>query len=203
MSKRIDTVIFDIGGVLTVYEEKSFFRLLGFSEEMTERLYLATMKSGYWDECDIGNLSLQEIVALFQTKDPEIAEEIASCFTDVSLLVRKSESAIPWIRKVKESGRKVLVLSNFSSFAKEQCAKALDFLSEVDGGILSFEHRIIKPMPEIYEKLIAMYDLDPEACVFIDDTVKNLDAAEKFGIHTIRYRNQEQAEKELDELLEI
>ena len=203
MRREIDTVIYDIGGVLTIDEEKNFYRIRGYSEEMTERLYRATMKSGHWEEFDLGNLSTEEVIDLFVKTDPEIEKEIRDSLSDISELVKKSDAAIPWIRKVKAAGKKALVLSNFSEFSREQCADALTFLPETDGGILSCEHHVIKPMPKIYLKLMEMYDLVPERCVFIDDNQPNLDAAEALGIHTILYRSQEQAEKELDEMLGI
>ena len=55
-------------------------------------------------------------------------------------------------------------------------------------------------MPEIYEILIKRYKLIPEECVFLDDTMPNLAAAEKFGIHTIHFQNQAQAIEELRKL---
>lgn len=197
----IRTVIFDIGGVLTVYDEKGYYRSFGYDEEMVERLYHATMASGHWFEFDLGNLTREQILDLFKAKDPEIAEDIDRCLSDITHLVQRKDTAIPWIRKVKESGRQVLVLSNFSRQAFAECADALDFLPETDGGILSFREHVVKPMNEIYTLLIGRYDLTPRECVFIDDTQENLDAAAKFGIRTIRYRSQEQAEAELDELL--
>ena len=67
----------------------------------------------------------------------------------------------------------------------------------MDGGILSYQDKVIKPMPEIYQLLIDRYDLKPEECVFMDDTPCNLEGAEKFGIHTIHFRTQAQAIEEL------
>ena len=70
----------------------------------------------------------------------------------------------------------------------------------MDGGILSYQEKIIKPMPEIYQLLIDRYDLTPEECVFLDDTPRILEAAEKFGIHTILFKDQAQAIAELKKL---
>ena len=55
-------------------------------------------------------------------------------------------------------------------------------------------------MPEIYQLLIERYGLVPEECVFLDDTLPNLVAAEKFGIHTIHFKNQVQAIEALRKL---
>ena len=94
----------------------------------------------------------------------------------------------------------MLVLSNFSHKAVEECGEVLDFLPFTDGGILSYKEHVIKPQPEIYDLLIKRYNLVPEECVFMDDTLVNVEGAEKAGIHGIHFQNKEQAEKELHEL---
>ena len=199
--QHIDTVVFDIGGVLTQYNPRLFYRSQGFSEEMTERIFRATNATPHWAEYDRGVLGDGEILSLFQKDAPEIADEIARALSNTHGLVRRSDHAIPWIRKVKETGRQVLVLSNFSRKVKEECADALDFLPETDGGILSYRDHCIKPDPIIYALLTSRYRLDPSHCVFIDDTMENLTAARDAGFWTIHYENQAQAEALLDEMM--
>ena len=60
--------------------------------------------------------------------------------------------------------------------------------------------KMVKPEPGIYRLLLERYDLKPEECVFLDDTEKNLEAAEAFGIYTIHFKNKEQAEEELKKI---
>ena len=60
-----------------------------------------------------------------------------------------------------------------------------------------FQDKVVKPEPEIYRLLIDRYGLKPEECVFLDDTEKNLPMAREFGIHTILFKDKEQAVEEL------
>ena len=53
----------------------------------------------------------------------------------------------------------------------------------------------------IYQTLMARYDLQPEECVFLDDTKANIDGALRAGMQGILVKTQEQAMQELDELL--
>ena len=55
----------------------------------------------------------------------------------------------------------------------------------------------------IYQTLMARYDLQPEECVFLDDTKANIDGALRAGMQGILVKTQEQAMQELDELLKI
>ena len=65
---------------------------------------------------------------------------------------------------------------------------------------MSFRDKVVKPEPEIYQLLIDRYQLIPQECVFLDDTPKNLVAAEAFGIHTIHFTDREKAITELKKL---
>lgn len=193
----ITTIIFDIGNVLADFTWREHFAGFGYDDAMIERLAAATVMSPRWNEYDRGLLPDQEIEDSLISNDPEIASDIHKVLADVKTLVRRNDYAIPWINDLKSKGYRCLYLSNFSRKAETACAHALDFLPYMDGGILSYQDKVIKPMPEIYQLLIDRYDLKPEECVFMDDTLQNLKAAEKFGIHTICFQNQAQTIEEL------
>jgi len=48
----------------------------------------------------------------------------------------------------------------------------MNFLPEMEGGILSYKVHLIKPEPEIYQLLLKRYGLKAEESVFLDDTLK-------------------------------
>ncbi len=196
----ITTIIFDIGNVLADFSWKKHYAGFGYDEAMVERLAAATVKSPAWNEYDRGILTEEETLQAFIRLDPEIEPDIRRTLADVRTMVKRNDYAIPWIQSLKSRGYRVLYLSNFSEKAQKDCAAALDFIPYMDGGILSYREKVIKPMPEIYELLIQRYHLTPEECVFLDDTQVNLDAAQKFGIHTIHFRTREQAAAELKAL---
>lgn len=196
----ITTIIFDIGNVLADFTWREHYESFGYDEEMVERIANATVKNPVWNEFDRGIMSKDEIVRAFVDADPEIEQDIYRVLSDVGSMVRRNDYAIPWIQDLKKKGYRVLYLSNFSEKAETECAHALDFIPYMDGGILSYQEKVIKPMPEIYQLLIDRYHLLPEECVFMDDTVPNLTGAEKFGIHTIHFHDQMQAIEELRDL---
>ena len=76
----------------------------------------------------------------------------------------------------------------------------LDFLPLMDGGILSYQEKLIKPDPAIYQLLLARYGLKADECVFLDDTERNVVEAVRQGMAGILFRGREQAEEELKKL---
>lgn len=196
----IKTVIFDIGNVLCGFHWKEYFEGFGYDKEMIKKLETATVSSPIWLELDRGCMTDAEILDAFVANDPSIEKEIRQSLTNTRGLLVRYDYAIPWIQELKSKGYQVLVLSNFNHKAHTECQDATDFLPYVDGGILSYLEKCVKPEPVIYEKLIAKCNLIPQECVFLDDVQQNLDGAAAFGIHTILFRDQEQAKEDLRKL---
>ena len=48
----------------------------------------------------------------------------------------------------------------------------------------SFDLHLSKPNPEIFEFVLNQHDLNPGETLFIDDTLKHIEAAKKLGLHT-------------------
>ncbi|WP_408070812.1 HAD family hydrolase [Butyrivibrio sp. JL13D10] len=193
----INTVIFDIGNVLVDFRWEDFLRDKGFSESMVQRIGDASVRSDAWNEFDRGVLDSKGIIDGFVRNDPSIEKELREAFSDLTGLLGKRDRTIPWIKSLKKKGYKVLVLSNFSKQALEPNLFMKEFLDEVDGGILSYRYKIIKPDRAIFELITEKYDLVPSECVFIDDTEKNIVAARNYGMNGIVFHSYEQVDKEL------
>lgn len=197
---KIDTVVFDIGNVLCDFRVEQFLQSKGYDETMVKRIIKATAESEAWNEFDRGVLTTEQIIDGFVNNDPEIEKEIRFAFSDLSGILVRRERSIPWIRALKAAGYKVLVLSNYSKQVEEACPDAISFLSEVDGGILSYKEKVIKPDPAIFKLLMERYDLTAEKTVFIDDIERNINAAKNLGWKGIVFKSYDQVEADLAEL---
>lgn len=196
----IQNVIFDIGNVLAKFNWEGIMDRIGIHGEDRKRLAKATVQNPLWHEFDRGSKSLEELIPLFVANDPEIEATIRLFFSDVHDIVAKFDYAIPWIESLKTAGYHVYVLSNFPEVGHKQCKEALDFLPHVDGGILSYQDKLIKPDPAIYQLLLKRYGLQADECVFLDDLERNIEAAKQEGMHGIVFVDQEQAIAELAKL---
>lgn len=200
---KIDTVIFDVGGVLADYRKDDYFIMKGYSDEVAQRLKAATVDSADWCEYDRGVLTDEEVRNRFKASAPDLAEEIDASLTHMYNLVTKRDFAIPWILSVKETGCRAYILSNFPRTALEDCAPALDFQACADGCFWSSQYKLIKPDPAIFLTMFHEFEIDPEHAVFIDDSPRNIDAAEKLGLHTVLYKTRQQAQEAVRKLLSV
>lgn len=193
----IKTVIFDIGNVMVDFCFWEMLRRKGFSEEVCKRIAAATVDSGFWKELDRGVMSDDEVLSLFAARDREIEPQMREAFADVSGIVKLRPHAVSWVRGLKRAGYQVLALSNYPKKAYEDNREQLCFLDDMDGYILSYRDKVVKPDRAIYELLQERYSFQPEECVFIDDLQENLDTADKLHWHTILYRSYEQVQSDL------
>lgn len=199
--KKIDTVIFDVGGVLTTFPNDDFFRRKGFSKEMEEKLIKITFTEDIWGELDRGVLFRKDIIRILSKLHPEYEKDIHVLLSDLTDIVSRKDTSIPWIKSVKQRGYKAYVLSNYGKESMDASKNAMDFVPYLDGCFWSYQYKMIKPEPEIYETFLKKFNVDPLKAVFIDDMPRNLEAAEKFGIRTILCTSYEQASADLNKLL--
>lgn len=199
----VNTVIFDIGMVLVYFRWRELFADLGFEGEKFDKIANATVLNPLWSESDRGAMTREEVVDLLAKNAPEYREDIAEFFRHAGEFVELYDYTIPWIRELKAGGCKVYVLSNWSEWGYEANKDThLRFLKEMDGGILSYREKLVKPEREIYELLCSRYEIAPKKAVFLDDNEENIQGARAFGLNAIHFKSYEQAKEELNQYLE-
>lgn len=198
--EMIRNIVFDIGNVLTDFRWREFLADKGFDEEKAERIASASFLSPCWSELDRGVWDDERLLQEFIKNDPAIERELCRAFENVHGMVTLRAYAVSWIQELKEKGYNVYYLSNFSKKAEEECSDSLAFLPYMDGGILSYKEKLIKPEPAIYRLLLERYSLRAEETVFLDDTLVNVEAARALGIYGIHFATKEQACRELADL---
>lgn len=196
----IRNIIFDIGNVLTDFRWEGFLRDKGFDDAMVRRIADASVKSPLWMEFDRGVLSETELMAAFVARDPGIERELHLAYDDIHGMVTPRDYAIPWVQELKAKGYGVWYLSNFSKKAEEECGESLAFIPYMDGGILSWREKVLKPEQGIYTLLLERYHLTADECVFVDDSLLNVEGAREQGIHGILFESREQVIDEMRRL---
>lgn len=192
----IKHLIFDIGNVLVGFEWRDFL-YRDYEKETAEVLAGAVFGGPAWPRLDVGDLTDEEEVQLFVDLAPAYEKEIRETCKHMGDCLRLYEATLPWLRELKVKGYRLYALSNWPRQMYEQRGHNLDFLEEMDGYVLSYRVHQVKPNPGIYQLLLETYGIQPEEAVFLDDTLVNVEAAERLGIHGIHFKSREQAAEEL------
>ena len=197
----IKNIIFDVGMVLVNWDPHAAFQELGFDEKTEEAVGNATVYSDAWNESDRSVLDAEEQLAVFVQNAPEYEKEIRQAIYNYKDMAHQYDYTKPWLKELKEKGLRLYYLSNYGEFGVQETLEALDFRELMDGGIFSYEVKMIKPSRWIFEELLYRYKLNREEAVFFDDNAANAEAACQVGIHGIQFTGYEDARQKLESLL--
>jgi len=196
----INTIILDIGNVLARFGWKEYLLESRYSEEQVQRISMATVYSEAWKEWDRGSMTTKEMSDICCRYDTGMEKEIRQFFNDVYSIVQEFDYSQQFVKRLKENGYKVYLLSNFNGGHYRYCQDHFTFMKYVDGGVISYEVNHVKPEPQIYKMLLDKYQINPAQAVFLDDMLENLETARQFGLHNIHVESYEQAIIQLREL---
>jgi len=88
-------------------------------------------------------------------------------------------------------------ITNFSAEKFEGARKAFPFLDSFDGIVVSGRERLLKPDAAIYQLFLERHDLKAADCIFIDDSLKNVEGAKAVGMHGHHFLDAEGLAREL------
>ncbi len=161
----IKVIAFDLVGVLVTEKEIN----LNDTEEKLERLFGANIS----DEDYINKAKL-----ITNENIIDITKNIIN-----KLYVVKDRDIF---RKIKEKYQvKIIIATNHVSYIKDYIINNLD-IENIDDIIISAKINKIKPNKDFYEYILDKYNIKNNELLFIDDNIKNINAAASMNINTIK-----------------
>ena len=196
---NIDTIIFDLGGVLIDWNPAYLFDKL-IDDEEKRRYFFQYICTGAWNEEQDGGRSLHEATQLLVDQYPEWQEYIEAYYGRwEEMLGGPIQETVDIFRQLKDSGRyRFYALTNWSAELFPIALQKYDFLHWFDGRLVSGEEKTRKPFPEFYQLLMDRFSINKAQAVFIDDNLRNVEAAEAFGLPGIRFQSPAQLRTELE-----
>jgi HAD superfamily hydrolase (TIGR01509 family) len=130
---------------------------------------------------------IQNDCSLFNSYiEKEIMLKIISLIFDAHLFIKTQKlhpDAIATVQLLKNNGFQVYALSNWDTKSFEILKEKHEMLfSLFDGIMISGAQGITKPSPSFYKAFLDAYQLQPEACIFVDDQHINVVSAKKAGM---------------------
>ncbi len=197
----IKNIIFDVGGVLLEYRWKDMLTDHGLSGEEALKVGRLMFDDPLWTDMDKADRSRDEaIIAAYMEKYPEYAGTIQWFLTHVEYMHVPRKEIWRLVHRLKEKGYRLYILSNYPETMFRKHTDDADFMADMDGEVVSYQIRKVKPDPEIYRHLLDKYHLVPEECLFFDDRPENTRAAERLGIHTVTVTSREFLKGKLEEM---
>ena len=194
---HFQTVIFDLGGVLIDWNPRYLYRKLMKSETEIE-YFLSHICTPAWNAEQDAGRPFREGVAVLQARYPQYADLIAAYHLRwEEMLGEAIGESVKVLRQVKNTGRRVYALTNWSAETFHPTRKRFSFLGEFEGIVVSGEEKIAKPNPALFEILLQRYGIEAAQAVYIDDSAENIATAKRLGLHAIHFQDAAQLRREL------
>ena len=174
--------VFDVGNVLIRWDPRNLYRKL-IADEAEREDFLARICSPEWNlEMDRGRAfaeGVAERVALFPQH-----EALIRAFDErwLETLDGTVEESVAILEELRAAGVKTYAITNFSREKFALTRTRYPFLGDFEGIIVSAHEQLLKPDPRIYALLCERHGLAPADCIFIDDSLANVEGARAFGM---------------------
>ncbi len=202
MENQIETIVFDLGGVLIDWNPDYVFSKI-FSSEEQMRWFYDNICTPDWNEEQDAGKSLQLATEELVKKFPEHETNIRMYYGRwKEMLGGPIHETVDVLRHLKHNTNYHLyALTNWSAETFPVALGRYEFLHWFHGRLVSGEEKIRKPFKEIYELLIKRFNIVPSRAIYIDDNARNLFPAKELGFHVIHFQTPKQFKNELRNIL--
>lgn len=178
-------LVFDIGNVLLHWDPDILFAKLIPDSEARTAFFRDILPPEWNIEQDRGREWAEaeaERIALFPDQAPLIRAFRARWHEMIPHAIADNVAVL---EAAQAGGIPCYAITNFAADTFAEAQARFPFLTRFDGAVVSAAERLIKPDPAIFEVFLSRYDQRPEACLFMDDSAKNIATARDMGFATI------------------
>ena len=201
MTHTIHAILFDFGNVLLEWNPRHVYRHYFPDDEAAMEHFLHEVNFMEWNAQQDKGRSFAEGVAELSREFPHYANLIQAYHDNWSESIGDPVAGtVEIMKRLKEAGYPVYGLSNWSSETFPMVRNKFIFFDLLDDIVISGEVGQIKPEPEIYEIALERIGRPANECLFIDDSLANIEQARKMGFAVVHFQSPELLEKELKNL---
>jgi len=187
----IKALIFDWAGVLATD---------GYWVWVLKNIKNIANRKEYFDhlsmDVDSAKISHNEFMEILARESRKTQEEV---WQEVKNEIVLNDKLISLVKKMKGKYQ-IGLLSNFTFPWLSEILTENNLWILFDKNIISSEYKMIKPNPEIFQKMLRMLNLKPEETVFIDDRQIHIEGARRLGLEGILFINNAQFIEDLEKL---
>ncbi len=197
---KIQAVFFDFGGVIqrTEYQAPRQYLAQRFSMEYDD-IDNIVFNSPTAKQATVGEIPVQkhwEAVAKRLKVNKEQITGVENEFFAGDVI---DHSIVEYLRSLRPRFKTGLISNAWSDMREYLVRKKLDAV--FDTLTISAEVGVAKPEAKIYHLALEQAQVQPEAAVFVDDVLANIEACEVLGMKGILFKDPQEAMEQLKKLL--
>ena len=182
------TLLFDLGGVLIDWNPRYVYRA-HFQDDEKMEWFLANITDPDWNENQDAGYPLAAATEEKVAEFPEWETEIRMYYGEwEAMLGGPIDEMVSLFRGLRAKYEPIYALTNWSAETFPVALERYGFLHAFDDIVVSGTEKMRKPAPEFYQLTLDRFGLRAENVVFIDDNLRNIEAARQMGMIGIHHQ---------------
>lgn len=192
-----ENIIFDIGNVVLDWNPDEILKNAWGVSTNFQYYIDKTFGSPEWLQFDKGEIQLDKLCLIFSTRLGKSVEEMRR------LLEVAKESLVPFPKSLElldsfqEAGFNLYALTNMPDYTFSYLFNKYEFWKKFKHITVSSHVKMIKPDLAVYEYMLNKNSLDPTKTIFLDDSFKNVQAANELGMLGVHFFDAENCIEQL------
>jgi putative hydrolase of the HAD superfamily len=214
MRPEIEAVLWDFGGVITSSPFEAFNRLeaeQGLPHDLIRQINAADPDTNAWALFERAEIDAAAFDAAFSAEAQALGHELRGADVLAVLAGDIRPKMVAALDAVRAAGLKTGCITNNvkagsgagMARSAEKADAVADVIARFDHVIESSKAGVRKPDPRIYLMMCEALDVNPAACVYLDDLGINCKPAAALGMHAIKVTGEDQALIALGDVLGI
>ncbi|AXP82401.1 Phosphorylated carbohydrates phosphatase [Mariniflexile rhizosphaerae] len=198
---QINTIIFDLGGVLIDWNPEYVFLNAFNGDREKMQWFFNNICTSDWNENQDAGYPLAQATKDLVEKFPEHEHHIKMFYGKwENMLGGPIDGTVKVLENlIKSEKYKLVALTNWSHETFPIAQKRFEFLKWFEGIVVSGDEKTRKPFKAIYDITLSRFNITPEKSLFIDDNLRNIEAANALGINGIHFETPEKLIQQLKE----
>ena len=193
----IQTVIFDLGGVLIDWNPRYLYRKI-FETEGEINWFLENICTSEWNDQQDAGRTFAEATEELISRHPEWELPIRAWYDRWEETISGPiEGTVEILAYLRRSNHRLYALTNWSAESFPIARRKFEFLHWFEGIVVSGMEKTRKPFPEFYQILFNRYTIEPASSLFIDDNKSNIEAGKDVGLNVIHFQSPQQLREDL------
>ena len=185
----IKNIIFDLGGVLIDWNPEYVYLEVFQGDRKKMEWFFDKICTMDWNENQDAGYSLQKATEERVKMFPQYEEWIRMYYGRWEEMLGEAieETLVVLNKMIANPDFRVVALTNWSGETFPVALERFQFLNSFEGIVVSGIEKTRKPFPEIYQLTLDRFGFQAEKSLFIDDNLRNIQAASAMGIQTIHF----------------
>jgi 2-haloacid dehalogenase len=195
------TVVFDLGGVVVFWDPVPAVATVVGQARAAQFVHGGEFDFGAWNETQDAGRPWTDAEAAATASHPHLAEEIAAYRPNFAFSLR---GLIPGTAEIlsalHDRGVRLVALTNWSAETIHHLPEVFpEVFAVFDDVVVSGAEGVAKPDPEIFHILARRLGHPIEGVLYVDDSIRNVDAARTAGMDAVHFTDAAHLLTELQE----